>query len=343
MRFYTYASTMILCLEAAADAGIEFVVLDRPNPLGGERVEGPDSDPRDAVPASLVNTAPGPLVHGLTAGEMARFVNASLAEARAADRRADEGLAAHDDLGRHRPRRGCRRRRTCASPEAALAYPGIALLEGTNVSGGPRHGGAVPAPRRALAQGRRPSCPRCPRPAFDPRGRRRSRPQPRRRRRSPSTRRRLRRHARHGARTRRAVTPYQLGVALLVALKAASRTSSGCATARPSTAWSGRRSCARPSTAATPWTRSWRPTRPAIEAWRKARKSSPALLSGAATAAARRPSPTANVTMAPTATFQVQATPGAPKTYGRQHSHGQARHQAREHPDHRAVDVRAGA
>ena len=60
VRFYTYVSTMILGLEAAADAGIEFVVLDRPNPLGGERVEGPDSDPRDAVPESLVNTAPGP-------------------------------------------------------------------------------------------------------------------------------------------------------------------------------------------------------------------------------------------------------------------------------------------
>ena len=61
---------------AAGDAGIEFVVLDRPNPLGGERVEGPVSDPRDAVPASLLNLAPGPLVHGLTTGEMARYANA---------------------------------------------------------------------------------------------------------------------------------------------------------------------------------------------------------------------------------------------------------------------------
>ena len=73
VRFYTYGSTMILALEAAAEAGIEFVVLDRPNPLGGERVEGPESDPRDVMPASLVNTTPGPLVHGLTAGEMAQL------------------------------------------------------------------------------------------------------------------------------------------------------------------------------------------------------------------------------------------------------------------------------
>ena len=45
VRFYTYASTMLLCLEAAAEAGLEVVVLDRPNPLGGERVEGPERDP----------------------------------------------------------------------------------------------------------------------------------------------------------------------------------------------------------------------------------------------------------------------------------------------------------
>jgi beta-glucosidase-like glycosyl hydrolase/CubicO group peptidase (beta-lactamase class C family) len=78
VRFYTYVSTMILCLEAAAERGLDFVVLDRPNPLGGERIEGPVSAARDAVPESFVNTAPGPLVHGLTLGEMARLVNQRL-------------------------------------------------------------------------------------------------------------------------------------------------------------------------------------------------------------------------------------------------------------------------
>ena len=48
VRFYTYSSTMLLCLEAAAEAGIELVVLDRPNPLGGERVEGPLRDPPES-------------------------------------------------------------------------------------------------------------------------------------------------------------------------------------------------------------------------------------------------------------------------------------------------------
>ena len=52
VRFYTYASTLILCLEAAAEAGIEVMVLDRPNPLGGERIEGPEADPDGAALAA---------------------------------------------------------------------------------------------------------------------------------------------------------------------------------------------------------------------------------------------------------------------------------------------------
>jgi uncharacterized protein YbbC (DUF1343 family) len=69
VRFYTYMSTMLLCLESAAENGVEFVVLDRPNPLGGERVLGPVADPGQLKQASLFRT-PGPLVHGLTVGEM---------------------------------------------------------------------------------------------------------------------------------------------------------------------------------------------------------------------------------------------------------------------------------
>ncbi len=76
VRFYTYVSTMILSLEAAAEAGIEFVVLDRPNPLGGVRIEGPVRASAKQVPESFVSLAPGPLIHGLTLGEMARYVNA---------------------------------------------------------------------------------------------------------------------------------------------------------------------------------------------------------------------------------------------------------------------------
>ena len=112
VRFYTYASTMLLCLEAAADAGIEIVVLDRPNPLGGERVEGPRARPPDAVPACLVNRAPGPLVHGLTVGEMARLVNARRRPARPAVVPMEAGGARCAGPTPAAP--GCRPRRTCA-------------------------------------------------------------------------------------------------------------------------------------------------------------------------------------------------------------------------------------
>jgi uncharacterized protein YbbC (DUF1343 family) len=129
VRFYTYASTLLLCLEAAAEAGIELIVLDRPNPLGGERVAGPERVAEEDVPLSLLSMAPGPLVHGLTLGEMARFASA---------RRGSSRWSRCPAAGR-RPAR--RRRFTPPSPNrrsasAAIAYPGVALLEGTNVSEG---------------------------------------------------------------------------------------------------------------------------------------------------------------------------------------------------------------
>jgi uncharacterized protein YbbC (DUF1343 family) len=135
VRFYTYVSTLILALEAAADAGLEFVVLDRPNPLGGARVEGPVSGPRSEVPRSLVNTAPGPLVHGLTSGEMARFVNGSL------HRPARLTVVPMQGWQRRMVWRDTGRPWVAPSPnlrsaEAALAYPGVCLLETTNISEG---------------------------------------------------------------------------------------------------------------------------------------------------------------------------------------------------------------
>lgn len=70
-RCYTYVSTMGLCMEAAAEAGVGFVVLDRPNPLGGQRVEGP---PIEREWMSFVGQYPVPFVHGLTAGELAKMI-----------------------------------------------------------------------------------------------------------------------------------------------------------------------------------------------------------------------------------------------------------------------------
>ncbi|MBI3947072.1 MAG: DUF1343 domain-containing protein [Armatimonadetes bacterium] len=73
-RFYTYISTMGMCMEEAARHGIRFVVLDRPNPITGLHVEGPRLD------LSLQNFAgyyPIPVRHGLTVGELARWHNAA--------------------------------------------------------------------------------------------------------------------------------------------------------------------------------------------------------------------------------------------------------------------------
>ena len=67
-RSYTYISTMIVSMEACAENGKEFTVLDRPNPLGGIRVEGP---PVASAWKSFVSQMPTPYVHGMTAGELA--------------------------------------------------------------------------------------------------------------------------------------------------------------------------------------------------------------------------------------------------------------------------------
>lgn len=71
-RSYTYISTMGLAMEAAAENNIEFIVLDRPNPLGGKRVEG--NLVEDGF-ESFVSKFRIPYVYGLTCGELARFLN----------------------------------------------------------------------------------------------------------------------------------------------------------------------------------------------------------------------------------------------------------------------------
>ena len=131
-RVYTYVWTLTYCLEACAQKGIPVLVLDRPNPLGGEIVEGPLLDTRFA---SFVGRASVPMRHGLTIGEFARYGNDVM------------GLSA--DV-RVVPMQGWRRSMTWPatgrvwvppSPnlprwEGVLVYPGQVLLEGTNISEG---------------------------------------------------------------------------------------------------------------------------------------------------------------------------------------------------------------
>ena len=135
-RFYTYLSTMKLALEAAAQAHIPFVVLDRPNPISGEHVEGPLLDEANI---SFVGCAPLPLRHAMTFGELARLLNAESsigADLKVVEmknwRRADwwdaTGLTWLDPSPNLR------------SLNAATLYPGVAMLEyAKKLLGRPRH------------------------------------------------------------------------------------------------------------------------------------------------------------------------------------------------------------
>jgi len=143
-RFYTYIGTLSLAMKAAAQAGIPFVVLDRPNPIGGESVQGaiPSDNPAENDSSSkengcreLTSIHPIPTRHGMTIGELARLFNAEF----------DIGCDLHvvpmqgwqrgmylDETGLEwvNPSPNMR------SLEAALLYPGLGILESTNISVG---------------------------------------------------------------------------------------------------------------------------------------------------------------------------------------------------------------
>jgi uncharacterized protein YbbC (DUF1343 family) len=136
VRFYTYISTMALTMEAAAERGIPFVVLDRPNPLGGILIDGPLLE--DSL-RSFVGIARLPVVYGLTCGELALMLNEE--KMLTGGVRADltvvtmdgwQRLGGWSDTGREwiPPSPSLR------SEEAALIYPATCLIEGTNVSEG---------------------------------------------------------------------------------------------------------------------------------------------------------------------------------------------------------------
>lgn len=73
VRYYTYLSTLFYCLKACARARVPLLVLDRPNPLTGARVQGPMLQSRYS---SFIGIAPLPLRHGMTLGELALYLNA---------------------------------------------------------------------------------------------------------------------------------------------------------------------------------------------------------------------------------------------------------------------------
>jgi uncharacterized protein YbbC (DUF1343 family) len=131
-RYYTYQATMLLCMEAAARAGLGFVVLDRPNPIGGVAVEGPALREGFESFCGLHDLAPR---HGMTVGELALLFRE--------ERGLDLDLTVVECDGW---RRGVGAREAglpwifpspnMPTPETALVYPGMCLLEGTNLSEG---------------------------------------------------------------------------------------------------------------------------------------------------------------------------------------------------------------
>ncbi len=131
-RYYTFIWTMDLCMQACHEAGRSVVVLDRPNPIGGAITEGPVLDTDFA---SFVGRRPLPVRHGMTAGEIACYLKEEF----------------YPSLDLHViPLQGWRRKMwfdetglpwVMPSPnmpalDTAAVYPGMCLLEGTNLSEG---------------------------------------------------------------------------------------------------------------------------------------------------------------------------------------------------------------
>ena len=144
VRFYTYETVMGYFLEAAAQAHVEIIVLDRPNPIGGLSVQGPVSD---NGAESYVDYMPLPIRHGMTLGELALYFNSERLLPSGASPNIRAPIRAqltviamqnwsrrqyYDDTGLHwiNPSPNLR------SVAANTVYPGVELLQSTNVSVG---------------------------------------------------------------------------------------------------------------------------------------------------------------------------------------------------------------
>jgi len=135
-RFYTYITTMGLAMQAAAEADLEFVVLDRPNPLGGTYVSGFTITPEHQ---SFVGRYPIPIAHGMTVGELARMIKGE-AMLPGLD---DLNLTVVEMTGWTRPMQWPDTGRDWVPPspnlptwETALVYPGMCFFEGVRVNEG---------------------------------------------------------------------------------------------------------------------------------------------------------------------------------------------------------------
>lgn len=135
-RFYTYISTLYLCLEAAAENKIEFIVCDRPNPIGGFIIDGPILKNEFK---SFVGIAPLPIQHGMTIGELALYFSDLIEKEK--NIRVNLTVIKMDNWSRNQFFDDTGLIWINPSPnivnlESALVYPGTCLFEATNVSEG---------------------------------------------------------------------------------------------------------------------------------------------------------------------------------------------------------------
>ena len=133
-RVYTYVATMAYAMQAAAENGIPFIVLDRPNPLNGLAMEGPVLE--YPAQSSFIGLYPVPLRHGMTAGELARLFNAHFLSSRV-----DLTVVPMQGWARADYFDATGLPWVLPSPnlptfDAAIVYPGQVMLEGTNLSEG---------------------------------------------------------------------------------------------------------------------------------------------------------------------------------------------------------------
>jgi uncharacterized protein YbbC (DUF1343 family) len=136
-RFYTYIWAMYTAMQAAVATGVDFVVLDRPNPVGG-RPSGPTLDPAFA---SGIGRKPIVQQHGMTAGELARLFDAEFLPADAGGRLASLEVVKlrgwrRDDLFSETGLPWILPSPNMPTPQTALVYPGTCLFEGTVLSEG---------------------------------------------------------------------------------------------------------------------------------------------------------------------------------------------------------------
>jgi uncharacterized protein YbbC (DUF1343 family) len=129
-RYYTFNWTMLLCMEACAEVGVKVMVLDRPNPINAKKREG---RLLDMSFSSFVGMAPIPIRHGMTAGEIARMSNTRIG--------CDLEVVWMDGYRREMWFEETGLPWVMPSPnmptlETAVVYPGMCLLEGTELSEG---------------------------------------------------------------------------------------------------------------------------------------------------------------------------------------------------------------